>query len=120
MTSLLFRISISALLSVASLLIILFRVSPLQSPGIALPFFFLTLFLCVTTAGCLLFYVIWGLIQVEGMDAGRKLTVSLREGVLLALATVLLIVFLILDVLTWWIGALIYLVFLFIELALLS
>lgn len=118
MTPLLLRIAAAAFLSLASLLVILFRVSPLTSPGLAVPFFFLTLFLSVASIATLLCYLVWSLISVEGMDAGRKISVSLREGFFLALATVLLIAFQVLGILTWWIGVLIYFVFVLVETAL--
>lgn len=120
MTSILARIAIAALLSLTSLIVIVFRVSPLSAPGLAVPFFFLTLFLTVATFGTLIFYVVWSRLSMEGMDAGRKLSISLREGLMLAGATVLLFLFLLLGILTWWIGLLIYLIFFLIEMALLS
>jgi hypothetical protein len=120
MTSILVRIAIAGILSLTSLVVIIFRVSPLSSPTLAVPFFFVTLFLTVACFASLLFYVIWSRLSMEGMDAGRKLSVSLREGLMLGGATVLLFVFLILGILTWWIGALIYVIFFLIEMALLS
>lgn len=118
LTPLLLRIAAAAFLSLSSLLVILFRVSPLTSPGLAVPFFFLTLFLSVSCVATLFFYVLWGNLSVEGMDAGRKISISLREGLFLAAGTVLLFVFQIFGILTWWIAGLIYLVFLLVEVAL--
>lgn len=120
MTSVLARIGAAALLSLSALVVILFRVSPLVAPGVAVPSFFLSLFLASASIASLICYFIWSRLSIEGMDAGRKLSVSLREGLFFALATVLLFLFLILEILTWWIGALIYLVFCLIEMALLS
>ena len=118
MTTILAKIGIAALLSLSSLTVILLRVSPLTSPGIAIPFFFLTLFLFVSSISTLLCYAIWHHVPMEGMDAGRRLSVSLREGLFFGCATTLLFAFLILGILTWWIGILIYSVFALIELAL--
>ena len=118
MTPLLLRIAAAAFLSLTSLIVILFRVSPLSSPGLAVPFFFLTLFLAISSITSLLCYAAWSAVAVEGMDAGRKISVSLREGLFLGAATVLLFVFQILGILTWWIGGLIYLVFVLVEVAL--
>lgn len=116
----LIRIAAAGFLSLASLLVILFHVSPLTSPGVAVPFFFLTLFLSCASIMTLICYFIWSRLSMEGMDAGRKLSLSFREGVFFALATCLVFLFLILEILTWWIGGLIYLVFLLVEFALLS
>ena len=118
MSPLLLRIAIAGILSVASLLVILFRVSPLTSPSIALPFFFLTVFLSVASIATLLCYAAWAAVSVEGLDAGRKITLALREGIFTACAVVLLLIFHILGILTWWIALLIFGVFLLIELAL--
>lgn len=118
MSSLVFGITASALLSVTSLLIVLFRTSPLLSPGQALPAFFVALFLSVSSVGALAFLALWRLIPLHAWDAGKVLGISVRQGILLGLGTVLLILFHILGVLTWWIGILIYLVFALVEFAL--
>ncbi len=97
---------------------ILFRVSPLTAPEFAIPFFFVTLLLAIASVGSLACYAAWSFLKVEGMDEGRKLSISLREGVFLSIATVLLVLLYLLGVLTWWIGLLLYLVFLLIEAAL--
>lgn len=120
MTSILARIAVAALLSLTSLIVIIFRVSPLSAPALAVPFFFLTLFLTVSSVGTLFFYALWSRLSMEGMDSGRKLSISLREGLLIGGATILLFLFLLLEILTWWIGLLIYLIFFLIEMALLS
>jgi hypothetical protein len=118
MRPLLLRITIAALLSVSSLLVILFRVSPLTAPGIALPFFFLTVALSTASVATLLFYAFWASVSLEGLDAGRKITIALREGIFAACAVTLIFGFLMLGILTWWIGVLIAMVFVLIELAL--
>ena len=118
MTSLLFGTALAALISLSSLLTVLFRVSPITAPSQALPAFFFSLLLTVTTIGTLIFYVSWRSFGKENKDEGRILSLSLREGALLGLGTVFLVLFHILELLNWWIGILIYLVFLFVELAL--
>lgn len=120
MTSILLRIGIAAVLSMASLTVVLLRVSPLTTPGIAIPFFFATMFLSVAALGTLLFYAIWNAVQIEGLDAGKKISIALREGVFLGLGTGIVFVLQILGVLTWWIGILVYLVFFLVEMALQS
>lgn len=118
MTSLLFRISLSAILSVASLIVVLYRVSPLTSPGLALPLFFLTLFLSLASVGALLFYAVWYWLPTEGLDSGKKLTIALREGIFLAVAIILALFCFLLNIATWWIILLLFLVFALIEAAL--
>ena len=118
MSSLVFAIAVSALLSLTSLFVVLFRVSPLTSPLYALPAFIAALFLSVSTVAALVFLVLWKLIPLHAWDGGKILGISVRQGILLGLATVLLVVFHLLGALTWWIGALIYLVFVLVEVAL--
>jgi len=118
MTSLLFGLSSAALLSVTSLLIILFRVSPLTAPGQAIPAFFLSLFLAISTVGSLLFLGLWKLLPTHHWDMGRIVSISLRQGIFLGLAIVTVVLFHVFELLTWWIVVLVFLVFGLIELAL--
>ena len=118
MTSLLFGISVSALLSTTSLLVVIFRVSPLTAPGYAIPAFFISLFLTVSSIMTLAFYALWRFVPLHSWDLGQILGISVRQGVFFALATTILILFHMLALLTWWIAIMIYGVFLLIELAL--
>ena len=118
MTSLLFGIILSALLSTTSLLIVLFRVSPLSTPYQAIPAFFLSVFLSVSSIGTLVFLAIWKIFPIHTWDMGKLLGIAVRQGILLGLGTVILILFNLLGILTWWIAIMIYGVFVLIELAL--
>lgn len=117
MSSLIFGIIVSALLSTTSLLVVLFRVSPLTSPVTALSSFFAALFLSVSSLGSLLFLVLWRAIPLHAWDGGKMLRVSVRQGILLGLSTCILLTFHILSVLTWWVAVMIYLVFILVEVA---
>jgi hypothetical protein len=118
MTTLLYSIIVAALLSLTSLTAILLRVSPLLSPVQALPAFFLSVFLSIATVSALLLYLLWKWFPVHAWDEGKILSISLRQGSFLALATVIMILFYLLGILNWWIGVMVYVVFLLIELAL--
>ncbi|PIR53159.1 hypothetical protein COU76_02625 [Candidatus Peregrinibacteria bacterium CG10_big_fil_rev_8_21_14_0_10_49_10] len=118
MPNLLFGISLAALFSTTSLLIVLLRVSPLTAPLQAVPAFFVSLFLTVGTLGALLLFGLWKLLPFHTWDMGKMLSISLRQGIFLACATVILVLFHLLQLLNWWIGLMIYGVFFFIELAL--
>ncbi|MEK7218980.1 MAG: hypothetical protein AAB728_05980, partial [Patescibacteria group bacterium] len=111
MNSLVFGIVLSALLSTTSLLVVLFRVSPLSSPAQALTAFFAALFLSVSSVGALLFLALWRVVPLHTWDGGKMLGVSVRQGILLALGTMALAGFHVLGVLTWWIAVMIYMVF---------
>ncbi len=118
MPPLLYAILAAALLSGTSLLAILLRVSPLTAPTQALPAFFASVFLTVATVGTLLLFVLWKCVPVHAWSEGKILGVSVRQGLFLAVAVILVLIFYLLAMLTWWIGLLIFLVFLLIELAL--
>ena len=118
MTSLLFGLSVAALLSSTSLVIILMRVSPLTAPGQAIPAFFLSLFLVVSTVSSLLLMALWKMLPLHSWDTGKIVSVSLRQGIFLGIGTVLLVIFHLFSLLNWWIAALIYVVFVLVELAL--
>jgi hypothetical protein len=118
MTSLLFGTVIAALLSATSLLTVLFRVSPITSPLQAVPAFIFSVFMTITTCGTLLLYALWKTIPTHDWDEGRVLSISLRQGIFIALASSLVMTFHILGLLNWWITILIYAVFVLIELAL--
>jgi hypothetical protein len=120
MTSLLFGLILSALLSVTSLLVVLFRVSPLSAPGQAIPAFFFSVFLAVSSVSALILYFLWRLVPLHAWDSGKLLAISVRQGIFLGLGTVIALVFLLLGILTWWIVIMIYSVFVLIEVALSS
>ena len=118
MNSLVFGITLAALFSTTSLLVVLLRVSPLLSPTQAVPAFLLSLFLSVCTVSALLLLGLWKLIPIHSWDTGKLTSISLRQGIFLGLGTVILVLFHIFELLTWWIAILIYAVFVLIELAL--
>lgn len=118
MNSLIFGVSIAALLSTTSLLIVLFRISPLLAPEQALPAFFISVLLSVSSVGALVFMMIWKYVPHHDWDLGRLTSISLRQGIFLGVATIILLLFHILGLLNWWIAILIYSVFVLVELAL--
>ncbi len=118
MTSLLFSLWLSALLSVTSLLVILFRVSPLQAPLQALPAFFLSILLAVSSLGMLVAYLLWKRFGTAAKSDAIIFRIAFREGVFLALSVLVLLSLLLLEILTWWIVLLVLSVFVLVEVAL--
>ena len=118
MNSLLFGISASALLSVTSLLVILFRVSPLTAPAYALPAFFVSVLLSISSIATLGLLFLWRMLPIHSWDLAKIVSVSLRQGIMLGIGTCILLIFHVLGMLTWWIAIVIYAVFVLIELAL--
>lgn len=117
MSSLLFGISLSALLSVTSLLIVLFRVSPLLSPTQAIPAFLLTILLSVCSVSTLLFIGMWQLLPVH-WDAGKVISISMRQGIFAGLCSITIVLFSFWDLLNLWIALMIVGVFVLVEMAL--
>ena len=118
MNNLLFGIILSALLSSTSLLVVLLRVSPLTSPEQAVPAFFLSAFLSISTVATLIFWALWKTVPIHTWDTGKLLSVSLRQGFFIGAVIMLLILFHLLALLNWWVALMIFSVFLLVELAL--
>lgn len=115
--SIIFGVSLAALLSTTSLLIVLFRISPLLAPEQAIPAFFISVLLSVSSTGALLFMLLWKYVPHHDWDLGRLTTISLRQGIFLGSATGIVLLFHILGLLNWWIALLIFSVFVLVELA---
>ena len=49
---------------------------------------------------------------------GKILSIALRQGIFIGLTVIIILLFYLLGILTWWIGLLIFLVFVLIEIAL--
>ena len=118
MPSLLLTLFIASLISIVSFLTVIFRISPLLTPHQAIPAFLVSLFLTSSSTGTLLLSLLWKSLPIHSWDEGRLLSISLRQGLLLASAISIAAAFQILQLLTWWSAILILLVFLLIELAL--
>ena len=118
MTSLLYSIALASILSVTSLFVVLLRVSPLTSPGQALPAFFASLFLSIANTATIALYFLWKNFPLHAWDEGKVLSIAVRQALFLSLAVCICLLFHLLGLLTWWIGVLIVLVFLLVEAAL--
>jgi len=99
-------------------MIVLWRVSPLLAPSQAIPAFFGSVFLSVTTVSMLLLILIWRHVPHHTWDTARLVTVSMRQAIFLGLGTIIVLLFHIFGLLTWWIALMIYGVFVLVELAL--
>ncbi|PIP65391.1 hypothetical protein COW95_02140 [Candidatus Peregrinibacteria bacterium CG22_combo_CG10-13_8_21_14_all_49_11] len=120
MTTPLFSISLAALLSTASLLTILFRVSPLSAPVQAIPAFFISLFLSLSTVMTLLAFACWTHMPFLHSTEHKQLSTALREGTLFAVCVSILLVLHLVGVLSIWVALLTVAVFVLVELAMLS
>ncbi len=118
MNTLLFGLGLASVLSTTSLLVVLFRVSPLTAPMQALPSFFVSIFLSVASIASLSSFLLWRRLRVHYWDEGKTLSIALRQGMFLGTATVIMVFFHLFGILTWWAALCIYAVFVLIELAL--
>lgn len=115
----LITIGLTAALSWAAWIIVLLKLDPYESTGMALGLFFVSLLFALIGTFTLLGF---GLRRWIGKQEiyYHHLTVSLRQGLLLSICTLISIMLLILGLLTWWNGLLLVTVALLIELYLTS
>ncbi len=107
-------IVIAALLGWVAFAVVVFRLNPYSSSQIALPFFFLSLFIALSATLSLAgFYI--RVIFYKHEIFYNHINVSLRQGLLLALGICGLVTLQMLRTLTWWDGLLLLLIIFLIE-----
>lgn len=138
MPSALVSITLAFLLGASSLVLVLFRVSPITAPEFALPFLFASALVTASAGAGLLLCVLKCVYALRpaflGGDPAREterivalhhplvyarafVGSSLRQGAFFGIATTLLLFLFLLQILNWWIALLAYAVFLLIEMA---
>lgn len=107
-------IGIAALLSWTSFLIVLFKLNPMESPGLALGLFFMTLFLALMCTFCIFgfYFRLW---LNHNEIYYQHINTSLRQGILLSVLSIVAVAFQLVRVLTWWTGFLLIFAVLLIE-----
>jgi len=120
MNSLVFGIALSALFSTVSLCIVLLRVSPITAPIQALSAFFASVFLSVTSISMLIFLAVWRRVPHHTWDTATVVSVSLRQALFMGLGVLIVLLFHLLGLLTWWIALMIFGALLLFELAILQ
>lgn len=90
-------------------LLTIMKLDPFESTGLALFFFFLSLFVTLTSLFTLLGFFVRRVVTRNEI-LYNHFNVSLRQGLLLSLCTLILLTFLLLGVLTWWDGFLVVLI----------
>lgn len=107
-------IAVAAGLGWLGWLLVVNRLSPYESVGLSLLFFYLTLFLALScTLTILGFYFRVWLFKNEVFY--KHINVSLRQGIFLALIAIFSLVFQMVKVLTWWSGILLILIAMLLE-----
>lgn len=107
-------IGISGFFAWIGWILTVFKLSPYENMGMALSFFFLTLFIALSCTFTVLgFYFRMWLFRNEVFY--KHINIALRQGVFLSLIAVFCFVFLMLKVLTWWTGLLLIFVAVLLE-----
>ena len=98
-------ITSAGVISWIALFLVLTKMSPYESMGPSLTFFFITLFIALTTSLTALgfYFRLW---FFKNEIFYKHINVSLRQGVFLSLVAVFSLVFQMIKVLTWWSGIL--------------
>src|SRR3989338_178972 len=117
MTGALAGILLALVFGASSLALVLFRVSPLTAPEFALPFFFLSVLVFSSAFTALLFALTKSLLTHQPFRSRAFISSSLRQGILLGIATCIILFLHLLHILNWWIAVLVYAVFVLIEMA---
>jgi hypothetical protein len=108
-------VGLSGLVSWSAFAIVLFKMNPLEAPGLPLGLFFITLFLSLlatfTIGG---FYIRYFFYRDEVYY--KHLSVSFRQSFELTLVSILCLVMQIIGVLTWWSSLLLLGIMILIEL----
>ncbi len=117
MTGALASIVLALLLGASSLLLVLFRVSPLTAPEFAIPFFFLSVLTLTSAAAALVLSLAKSFLTHQPLRSRAFISSSLRQGIFFGIASCMLLFLHLLSVLNWWIAGLIYAVFILVEMA---
>ncbi len=98
-------ITTAGVISWIAWILVVTKMSPYESMGPSLTFFFVTLFIALTTTLTAIgfYFRLW---VFKNEIFYKHINVSLRQGVFLSLVAVFSLVFQMIKVLTWWSGML--------------
>lgn len=94
--------------------LVLTKLNPFESTGLALSFFFLTLLIALTSTFTVFgfYFRVW---LYKNEIFYKHINVALRQGLLLSLLTIFSLVFQMMRVLTWWSGLLLVVIAMLLE-----
>ncbi len=114
MTKYILTTSTASVLSLAAVLLVVIKLDPFSTPGLALTLFYLSLFLTLTGI-----FTIFGFYTrkylIHGDVSYNYINVSVRQAILLSICTIGFLIFQMLGVLTWWDGTLLIGIILLLE-----
>jgi len=98
-------IGVASFVSWVAWLLVIYKLDPRESPGLALGLFFLSFLLALTSTFTVLgfYFRVW---LNKNEVFYNHINIAFRQGVLLSLITIGCLVFQLLGVLTWWSGVL--------------
>lgn len=104
----------SGLLAWISWFLVILKLSPRETLGLSLTFFYVTLFIALgaTFAVFGFYFRVW---LFKNEIFYRHINVALRQGIFLSLITVFCLIFQMMKVLSWWSGMLLILVAVLLE-----
>lgn len=104
----------SGLLAWMGWLLVLFKLSPYQTLGLSLSFFYVTMFIALSSTFAVLgfYFRVW---LFKNEIFYRHINVALRQGIFLSLITVFCLIFQMMKVLSWWSGLLLVVIAVLLE-----
>lgn len=104
----------SGLLAWTGWLLVLFKLSPYQTLGLSLSFFYVTMFIALSATFAVLgfYFRVW---LFKNEIFYRHINVALRQGIFLSLITVFCLIFQMMKVLSWWSGLLLVVIAVLLE-----
>jgi hypothetical protein len=107
-------IASSGLFAWIAWLLVVFKLSPFESMGLSLAFFFISLFIALSSTFTVIgFYFRLWLFRNEIFY--KHINIALRQGIFLSLIAIFCLVFQMLRVLHWWSGFLLIMIALLLE-----
>ena len=107
-------IAVSAVLSWIAWFLVITKLSPYQNMGVALSFFYITLFIALACTFTVIgfYFRVW---LFKNEIFYKHINIALRQGVFLALISVFCLILQMLRVLSWWSGSLLIIIAMLLE-----
>lgn len=107
-------IALSGIIAWVGWFLVVFKLNPYESMGVALSFFFITFLIALTCTFTVFgfYFRVW---LFKNEIFYKHINIALRQGVFLALIAIFCLVFQMMRVLTWWSGLLLVVIAVLLE-----
>lgn len=107
-------IALAGLFAWVAWIVVINKLSPMETMGLSLAFFYVTLFIALSCTFTVIgfYFRVW---LFKNEIFYKHINIALRQGVFLGLIAVFALVFQMMRVLTWWSGFLLVIVFVLLE-----